>query len=121
MDLLPPVLNSDSNTGSGGRLDWVSPNSDAYQANVAWNNIAPTSSQPLGGTTTSSSNTGFELPDADWVITMDGWSLNVNSATVTNATSSPAILEVLTPDILFPINQANLLCEFRFYFPSIVC
>ena len=123
MDLKAPKFTSEDDTGNGGVLHWLVPDTKAYDAsNVTWATASVSSDQADAGTsnntstTTPNSNSGsnsqFVLPESDWTIEIGGWAVSVSGSTaVANATSSQAVVEPFFPNIYFPDSQANLLCK----------
>lgn len=116
MDLKPPKFTSDDDTGSGGILHWLVPDSSAYQGTVAWVSPSVSTSQAdvSSGAINQSgveANSNFTLPESDWTIEMDGWATSISGAEAGNSTKAQAVIELYYPDIYFPQNQAQLFCE----------
>ncbi|THH09422.1 hypothetical protein EW145_g2033 [Phellinidium pouzarii] len=113
MALQPPIFTSDDDTGNGGILHWVVPDSNAYVGNVSWN-TADVSSAIVGSPTSSNgvsdtvANTSPELPESDWTIEMDGWTVTTSETIVSNSSKAQTVVEPFIPDIMFPQGQADL-------------
>ena len=125
MDLKPAIFTSDNDTGNGGVLHWLVPDSKAYDASqVTWTTASVSSSQAdvgtsndTSGTTANSnptSNAQFILPETDWSIEIDGWEVEVSGSGngAANDNTSQAIVEPFFPNIFFPDAAATLFCEF---------
>lgn len=124
MDLKPPKFTSDSDTGSGGILHWVVPDSSAYQGTVTWAtpSVSNQEADVSSGTVDQSgvdANTNFTLPESDWTIELDGWAASISGTSVANSTKVPAIIELYYPDIYFPQSQATLLCRVPYLFTKL--
>ena len=114
MALQAPDFTSDGDLGNGGVLHWVVPDSSAYVGEIVWNNasVALTSpDEPAESDTTVDATPG--LPEADWRIAIDEWSITVGgSALSTELSSSFAIIEPFYPNIYFPESEAKILCSY---------
>ena len=101
----------DSGTDDGGVIHWVVPDSSAVSGTVTTRNTVASA-----GISSDNNTSSFSLPDNDWTIQMDGWGLNVGSSTISNFTSTYAVLEPYFPSMYFPTTQAQQLCEWILFY-----
>ena len=115
MALQPPDFTSDGDLGNGGTLHWVVPDPSAYIGEVVWNNasVALTAPDEPAESDTSADVTP-ELPEADWRIAIDEWSVTGGGSALSRELSSSfAIIEPFYPNIYFPESEAAILCSYR--------
>jgi hypothetical protein len=96
------ALNSPSNSeGDGGMLHWVLPDASAHSEDVTWKDVQSPTSPDISSV----------VPDPDWMVMLDSWSIVSGETSASNTSSALAIIEPFYPDIIFPKTAAFMFCK----------
>lgn len=110
MNIAPPII-TPKNTSSialnmavssgAGQLDWLQPNTTAYNTTQVATKIV----QTLSGVTYM----GNSSSQPDWTVGLEAWSFASSSAQVSNEEVMPTTVDPYYTGIYFPLEQARLL------------
>lgn len=109
-------------TLDGGLLHWITPDTTAYQGDVAYKKMQPrnttttsTNAAASNGSTDVTSGAGDHTLNADWVLDLDSFAFNAGTGTLSQSSSGmKAILDPYYPDIYFPQVFSKLICASSF-------